>query len=326
MKTHLSRRDTLALCTLAALTRPAAATAPELQDDTWRDHARSRDLPLRLRWPAAPGPWPLLLHSHGLGGSREGGDVWGQAWCDAGFVVAHLQHSGSDTEVLRGGGVSGLQAAGNGQQLLARVADVRAVLDQAAALQREGAPRWRDVRLDAVGVSGHSFGALTTLAVAGQRYPVPGDLSDPRPRAFLALSPSPGRNRLPLQEQFGRITRPFMAVTGSLDGDPFGAHDTGEPRARVYDGLPPGQRALLWLEGADHMSFSGNRRQRINGRGLFQRAAVAQQREDTHHALVARLSTLWWRWRLLGDVQAQALLVQAPGQAGWVAGDRLSLG
>ena len=325
MNSTLTRRDALALCALAACARPAAS-APEVQDDTWRDTARSRDIPLRLRWPGSPGPWPLIVYSHGLGGSRDGGDAWGQAWCDAGFVVAHVQHAGSDTDVLRSGGVGSLRGAGNGQQLLARVADVRAVLDQVAQRQRHDAPRWRDVRLDAVGVSGHSFGAATTLAVAGQRYPVPGDLSDPRPRAFLALSPASSRSRLSLQEQFGRITRPFMVVTGSLDGDPFGSYDTGEPRAQVYDGLPPGQRGLLWLNGADHMTFSGNRRLRINGRGPFQRAPVAQQREDTHHALVARLSTLWWRWRLLGDASAQALLQQAPGDPGWAAGDRLTLG
>ena len=331
MSTPLSRRDTLALCGLSTLdvlagrVRPALAAA-ELQDTAWIDTARRRDIPLRLRWPATPGPWPLLLYSHGLGGGREGGDVWGQAWCEAGFVVAHLQHAGSDTEVLRAGGIGSLRAAGNAQQLLARAADVRAVLDQATRLQRDGAPRWRDVRLDAVGLSGHSFGALTTRAVAGQRHPMPGDLSDLRPRAFLALSPSSSRSRLPLQEQFGGITRPFMAVTGSLDGDPFGSYDTGEPRAQVYDGLPPGLRALLWLDGADHMTFSGNRQQRIRGRGPLQRAAVAQQREDTHHALVARLSTLWWRWRLLSDAAAQVELQRAPAEPGWTAQDRLTLG
>jgi len=330
MPTHrpITRRSTLVLgAALAlALARRARAAAAAVQDETWRDPARDRALPVRLRWPDSPGPWPLLLYSHGLGGSRDGGDAWGQAWCAAGFVVLHVQNPGSDTEVLRSGGMGALRAAGNAQQLFARVADMRFVLDEATRRQRGGDPTWLQVRLDAIGMSGHSFGALTTLALAGQRYPVPGDLSDPRLRAFLALSPSSTRSRLSLQEQFGRITRPFMAVTGSLDGDPFGAYDTGEPRAQVYKGLPPGQRALLWLDGADHMTLGGNRQQRISGRGPFQRAAVAKQREDTHHALLARLSTLWWRWRLLGDGAAQAQLQQAPDAAGWATGDRLTLG
>ena len=335
MAMSMRRRDALILAGAAAVAHQGwAATAP--QDDTWRDPARARDIPVRLRWPTEPGPWPLLLYSHGLGGSLEGGDVWGQAWCNAGFAVLHMQHAGSDIELLRGGGVGGggggggainaLRAGATGQQLIARVADVRFVLDDVTRRQRDGAARWRELNLDAIGMAGHSFGALTTLAVAGQRYPVPGDLSDPRLRAFLAFSPSSSRSRLSLQEQFGRITRPFMAITGSLDGDPFGAYDTGAPRAQVFEGLPSGQRALLWLDGADHMTFSGNRQQRIHGRGPFQRAPVAQQREDAHHAVVARLSTLWWRWRLLGDAAAQAALQQAPAQPVWDAGDRLTLG
>ncbi len=321
----ISRRDAITLA--AALVLPCAVpAATAVHDETWRDAARNRDIPLRLRSPGSPGPWPLIVYSHGLGGSREGADVWGEAWREAGFAVLHMQHPGSDTEVIRSGGLRGLRAAANGQQLIARAADVRFVLDEAMRRQRSGDKAWQAVRLDTVGLSGHSFGALTTLAAAGQRYPAPGDLSDPRPRAFLALSPSSTRGRLSLQEQFGAITRPFMAVTGSLDGDPFGSFETGQPRAQVYEGLPPGQRALLWLDGADHMTFAGNRQQRINGRGPFQRAAMAQQREDVHHALLARLSVLWWRWRLLGDPGAQALLQQPPAESGWAAGDRLTLG
>ena len=147
--TGLTRRATLAWAALAVQAGSARA-APEVQDDTWRDTARGRDIPVRLRWPAHPGPWPLLVYSHGLGGSRQGADAWGQAWCEAGFLVLHLQHLGSDAEVLRRSGLAGLRAAGNGEQLIARAADVRAVLDGAARRQRDGDTRWTLVRLDAV--------------------------------------------------------------------------------------------------------------------------------------------------------------------------------
>jgi predicted dienelactone hydrolase len=306
---------------------PPAQVPAAPQDETWNDPARGRVLPLRLRWPSTPGPWPWLLFSHGLGGSREGGDAWGQAWCEAGFVVLHLQHAGSDIEVQRQGGVELLRAAGTAQQLLARVADVRFVLSEALRRQREGLPGWRDLRPDAIGLAGHSFGAITTLATAGQRFfAAGGDVSDPRPRAFMALSPSPSRTRLTLQQQFGAIQRPCLLVTGSLDGDPFGSYSSGERRAEVYEGLPPGERALLWLDGADHMSLAGNRAARINGRGPFARAAVAQQREDAHHALVAQMSTAWWRWRLLADSQAQLLLQRAAAGGVLGPGDRLTIG
>jgi predicted dienelactone hydrolase len=340
----MQRRQVLPAAIALALTgrdvAGADATTAGIVDETWHDAGRARDLPLRLRVPSTPGPWPLLLYSHGLGGGREGGDFWGEAWRAAGLLVLHLQHPGSDTDVLRrslvgGGGLAGLRSAGNAEQLLARVADVRFVLDEVGRRQRGGQAPWRDLLPGAIGLAGHSFGALTTQAIAGQRYPVAIDLADARPRAFIALSSSMPRGAGAVAAPFEAVTRPFMAVTGSLDGDPFGSFATGESRAAVYDALPPGRRALLWLDGADHMSFAGNASRRIDGSGPFERAALARQRETAHHAVVARVSTLWWRAHLLGDGAAAASLgalsaASAANSAsrpeGWGTGDRLRLG
>ena len=294
-------------------------------EGAWRDAARERDIPWRLRLPAEAGPWPLVLYSHGLGGSREGGDAWSEAWRAAGIAVLHLQHAGSDTESLRGG-VQALRAAVGAEQLVARVRDMRFAIDELARRSVAGEAPWMRLRADAVGIAGHSFGALTTQALAGQRYPVPAALAEPRACAFIALSPSPGRGRaaaMSPREAFGAVTRPFLAVTGSLDGDPFGSHATGEPRARVYEGLPPGQRGLLWLDGADHMSFAGNAERRIRGNALFKRERRAEQQEVRHHALVARITTLWWRAHLLGDADARRALANPVGLE---AGDRFDLG
>ena len=107
-----------------------------------------------------------------------------------------------------------------------------------------------------------------------------------------------------MQQAFGAIRQPFLAVTGSLDGDPFGSYDTGESRAQVYEGLPPGQRALLWLQGADHMSFAGGSARRVPAFGPFRRHGAAAQLEPAHQARVARITTLWWRAHLLHDAQA----------------------
>ena len=290
-------------------------------DETWHDTARSRALPMRIRVPGTPGPWPVVVYSHGLGGSREGGDAWGQAWCQAGIMVLHVQHPGSDGDVFRQG-MQALRAAASAEQLRSRVADVRFVLDELARRQRSGTAPWPHARLDAIGMAGHSFGARTTQALAGERFPVATPLAEPRFQAFMAFSPSSHASR-PVREAFGAVQRPFFAITGSHDGDPFGAFASGESRARVFEGLPSGQRALLWLDGADHSSFAGNVEQRIAGRGLLQREPVALSRETAHHALVARLSTLWWRWRLAGDAAAWE---SGKTQAGLTRGDRLELG
>ena len=261
------RRRVLLLGLLAARAAPAQP-AGSVTDFSWTDPARGRELPLRVRWPAGDGPCALVLYSHGLGGSREGGDAWGNTWAEAGMAVLHLQHPGSDSEVLRSG-MAALRTAATPQQLLARVADVRFVLDELA--RRAAQPPWSRVRQDAIGLGGHSFGAHTVQALAGQRFAQPGSLADQRLQAFVALSPSPGRGGLSLAQQFGAIERPFLAVTGSLDDDPLGRDGAvaldGASRAQVYDGLPSGQRGLLWLDGADHMTFAGNARQPIRWAG-----------------------------------------------------------
>lgn len=301
-----------------ALLMPSAAWAqstgaPTVTDGSWTDSARSRSLPWRLRLPAGAGPWPLVLFSHGLGGSVDAGTVWGQAWAAAGVAVLHLQHPGSDTAVVRAG-LQAWKAAGNAEQWRARVEDVHFVLDELGRRAASGGAPWAQLRKDAIGLAGHSFGALTTQAVAGQRFQVPAQAEDPRPRAFIAFSPSPPRaGRPPLAQAFGGITRPFLAVTGSEDGDPFGGADTGDHRATVYEGLPPGQRALLWLDGADHATFGGQPLARHLARGPLRRRGPAAEREAQHHALVARITSDWWRATLLGDAAARASLAQPQG-------------
>jgi predicted dienelactone hydrolase len=287
--------------------------------ESWRDPRRERELPVRTRWPDGDAPCALIVHSHGLGGNRTGGDVWGQAWQRAGFAVLHLQHPGSDTEVLRRG-VQALRAAASAEQLRARVADMQFAVDEINRRAQQREPGWSRVRLDALGASGHSFGAVTVQALAGQRFPVATPRSaEPRFKAFVAFSPSLGHG-LPAGEAFAGVIRPFLAVTGSLDRDALGRGLSGTDRARVYDALPGGQRALLWLERADHMSFAGHGEQPLRARvGLLKREAAAANLEALHHERVATLTSLWWRAKLLGDAGAAAAL-RAP--AGLGEGDR----
>jgi predicted dienelactone hydrolase len=305
----MQRRHFLLASSWAALASHARATTPDL---TWFDSARSRSLPVRARWPEGDGPCALIVHSHGLGGNREGGDRWGQAWQQAGFAVLHVQHAGSDTEVLRSG-MRALRAAASAEQLLARVADMQFVVDEVTRRSQQREPGWSRVRLDALGASGHSFGASTVLALAGQRFPLAiQGWTEPRFKAFIALSPSPAPRSV--TSAFAEVRRPMLLVTGSLDADALGRGITGADRAGVYDGLPSGQRALLWLHNADHMTFAGNAEQRLRARaGPLKREPVAADLEAQHHDRVAAITTLWWRARLLGDAASAAALLTPPG-------------
>lgn len=299
---------------------PATSSPPssaEGQDDLWRDAARGRDIPWRLRWPEGSGTCPLVIHSHGLGGNRDGAEVWGRAWRDAGIAVMHLQHRGSDTAVLQDGGVRALRSAASAEQLRARVEDVQFVVSELTRRAAAGEAPWSRVRVNALGLSGHSFGAHTVQAVAGQRFARANEIAkDDRIRAFIAFSPSMGRGLSP-QQQFAGVTRPFFCLTGTHDGSPLDDDLTGAERARVYDALPPGQRALLWVDGADHSTFGGGTGVALSRQAArtLKRHEEAVRNEALHQALIARVTSDWWRAHLLDDPSARAAL-RAPAGLG----------
>ncbi len=278
-----------------------AQSVPEARLPTghWRDQSRLRDIPWRLRLPEGDRPCALVVFSHGLGGSLDGGTEWAQAWAEAGIATLHLQHPGSDRAILRGG-PQAVRAAASAEQLIERGHDVQFAVEQLLKLQKEGHGPWARVRPDALGMSGHSFGAQTTLAVAGRDFLVRNapDLSESHFKAFAAFSPSAGH----FPGGIKGITRPMLCRTGSLDSNPLGPERDGRFRRAVYDALPAGAKALLWLDGADHRTFGGGGERGSGGR------------PSAHHSeLIKSVTTDWWRWRLLEDEGAATRLKSPKG-------------
>ncbi|UXH78744.1 alpha/beta hydrolase family protein [Roseateles amylovorans] len=299
------------------------ASGSTVQQGSWRDPQRSREIPWRLRMPGGDQPVALVVFSHGLGGSLDGGTEWAQAWADAGMATLHLQHAGSDRAIWASG-PRGVKAAASAEQLMARGQDVQFAVSELLRLQQLGEGPWRRVRPDALGMSGHSFGAQTTLAVAGRDFQVASapDLTESHFKAFAAFSPAAGLFSGGLKG----ITRPMLCLTGSLDGNPLGQERTGDYRRAVYTALPAGAKAQLWLEGADHMTFGGGGER---GAGFGQRL-LGRQREQApqtlaaHHTyLIKAVTTDWWRARLLDDEEATRRLKSPKGLA---AGDEWEQG
>ncbi|NML06289.1 dienelactone hydrolase [Sphingomonas sp. G-3-2-10] len=271
-----------------------AVAAPVVCDATWHDAQRNRDVPIRVRMPGGSGKAPVILFSHGLGGSVEAGKAWGIAWAEAGFIVIHLQHPGSDGPAVRD---AGAQAAMAPQQLIARVGDVGFAIDEIGKHPRVGACDLARADTTKIGMSGHSFGAHTTQAVAGQRFARGSSIADPRIRAAVAFSPAPPmRGPGTDTDAFGAIAIPFFSLTGGEDEvalTPVKAAD----RQRPYRAMPAGGKYLLVLDGANHAAFGG---QDFSSHGTA---------PDSHvRPIVIRLTTLFWRWTLMGDAQAKAQL------------------
>jgi len=285
---------------LALFVPTAAQAAPAdgvtICDAAWHDAARNRDVPVRIRMPQGSGKAPVILFSHGLGGSLDGGTNWAQAWAKAGFVVVNLQHPGSDRSIIASGRIATAMAPA---QLVARVDDVHFVLDELGRRPREGACDLRRADLAHIGMSGHSFGAHTTQAIAGQRFPVAGIAGDPRVKAAVAFSPSPPM-RGSDATAFGGIGIPFFSITGTQDAAPITPNITAKDRERPFRAMPPGDKYLLVLKGANHMMFNAQD-------GLRGPASTAPPHiRDT----VIAATILFWRAELRGDAAARAQLAQ----------------
>ncbi len=295
--------------------RLLAQTASPLQDEVWTDANRSRAVPALLRWPdgvdtssgnAAGKVQGVVIFSHGMGGRRTGADVWGKAWAQAGMLVVHLQHPGSDNEALRGG-FSALRKANSPEQLLVRVADVKFAIDE---MQRKVAAKqglWADVPLQRLAVAGHSYGARTVQALAGQNYPKANGWSglDKRIKAFVAMSPALGKGTSAVQARADAkaMTRPMLVVSGSLDGEVLNNGETVESRRMVYDVLPAGRKALLYLQGADHLTFAGIDKV-IPSNFLMRREATTLATEVAHQRSVASVTTAWLKAQLFDQPMA----------------------
>ncbi len=65
------------------------------------DEARQREVPLRVYLPAGAKPSPVVLFSHGLGGTRDNCVYLGKHWAARGYVAVFLQHPGSDDSVWK---------------------------------------------------------------------------------------------------------------------------------------------------------------------------------------------------------------------------------
>ena len=240
-----------------------ACATPQTLDLDFTDNARQRTIPLRIRVPEGSGKVPVVIFSHGLGGSRDGGRVWGEHWAAIGYFVIHTQHAGSDIKVLKtglGAPLQRLKRAANGMQLIARAQDVKFVLDEAIRLQAQGDPQFSRIDLNRIAMAGHSFGAMTSLALAGQRYPnTTQTLGDPRIKAFLAFSPQIvqtfTRNDF---DAYSNISRPMLVITGTIDGDMLGNGASPDKRSAVFDLLPSGDKYRVVFENGDHMVFGGD--------------------------------------------------------------------
>jgi predicted dienelactone hydrolase len=228
------------------------------------DRARDRLVPVRLYWPsgaASGAPVPLIVFSHGIGGSRYGYSHLGRHWAEQGYASLHVQHVGSDSQLWHGNLFTlpaRLKQATDESEAIARVADLRYALDQLLASER-------GARIDSARVvaAGHSYGAMTAMLAAGARVERGGRslaLRDTRIRAAILMSAPPFYG----ESDFGPILRgidiPTLHLTTTEDVIRVpGYHSPAADRLRVFEATGSSLKVLAVFEGGSHSVFMDRR-------------------------------------------------------------------
>lgn len=307
MKANITRRQLLVGVGALAIAHGVQA-APyqtpaqdvEIWRGEWRDAKRDRNVPVKIYYPKTGGPYPVIIFSHGLGGSREGYEYLGQYWAAHGYASVHLQHIGSDDAVWKGGG--GMQAMRNTRtpkNALERPRDVSFAIDQITSLNKTALwpPRGK-VDLQKIGVAGHSFGANTTLLSSGMKLGVAGmSFADPRLKAAIAMSaPKPALKNY--DSIYGNVHLPIFHLTGTKDESPLDTPGASAIDRRLpFDHIRGADQYLVTFTDGDHMVFSGQRR-----------GNQPLPTDARNHTLIQQATTAFWDTYLRGDEKAKTWL------------------
>lgn len=268
---------------------------------TVKDSARDREIPLRVYLPSQIEKAPVILFSHGLGGSKENGKYLANHWSKRGYVAVFMQHPGSDESVWKEARplarFSTLKEAASGKNLFLRCEDVKKVIDALEEWNKESQHKLSGrLDLEHIGMCGHSFGAYTTQGVSGQSFPlIRQKYTDPRIDAACAFSPAAPAVR-GKGDAFQSVKIPWMLMTGTEDSSPIG-DQSPESRREVYPALTDSidRYEIVLFEGT-HGAFGDG--ERLN----------AANKNPNHHRVIKGLSTAFWDAYLKEDSSAKSWL------------------
>lgn len=244
------------------------------------DKARDKKLQMTIRYPKAvpqARKLPLIIFSHGAGGSSDAFSELSEHWAGHGYVVIHPTHS--DSLKLRrksGEDLSALRADPDqlrrNVNIVDRIADIRLILDSLEKIEAKFAPlkRGEEGRIDRahMAIAGHSAGAYTAQVALGAKIRTlrPGaagqKLAEDRFRAGIIISGQGLTNRTFQRDSWSEMKKPMMVFAGSLDVAAIG-NETPESRRHPYEFAPPGNKYLVYIAGATHGSYQGKSLSRL---------------------------------------------------------------
>ena len=222
---------------------------------------------------AERGPYPMLVFSHGYGGSGLGAVFFTERIAALGWIVAAPDHHDRYSAVrIRAGQLEDFNRRGllrhareisvcdpeDRDEYLYRLDEMRLVIDRMAASED-----FREV-IDSsrVAVGGHSFGGYTALGLCGT---IKGR-HDPRIKAVLLFSTGAG-GYLFREAELAAVRIPSMLFMGEREKNQLrGSKTMSEIAGKINTNLSP-PKYFLEIKGASHFSFNNrfvdNRRTRL---------------------------------------------------------------
>lgn len=270
----------------------------------------NREIILKMYYPqnTALSNVPMVVWSHGLGGSVDGAAFLSRYLSSNGYVVLHVNHAGTDSSLWEGkpGHAWDIIKATHipRSASLARFGDVPYVLDNLDEFLSDFPEAAEMLDRKNLGMSGHSFGAMTTQVLLGQQFPdeqgILQDYSDPRFKAGILYSPVPAfhlTGELP-DRIYGSIDRPLFHMTGTDDSSPVEGFDYTR-RLTVYEYSHKAEKMLMILNDGDHMIYNGSR------------GKLGQNpNRDLHEEIIKMAALAYWDTKLKHDADAAGWLTK----------------
>lgn len=295
---------------------------------------------------AADTPYPLIIFSHGSGGSRVLSLFYTEHLASHGFVVIAADHPGNNVVNTGAGGILGGSQDFAGSYAL-RPNDVLRQIALAEELNTAGDLAGL-IDLERIGVTGHSFGGWTALSAAGARLDFASlnnwctanegsdgenvcfvrsleqriadirelaalptgawdGTTDARIQAVVALAPW----NAPILD-FAAITTPSLIVVGSGDQITIPERDAYTAYAEIT-----APKALLTLDYAGHYIFIDECPPVFATLNIFDECADVVWDMPRAHDLINHAATAFFLAHLQDDEQAAAALadIEFPGVA-----------
>ena len=203
--------------------------AAQINDVFWNEAVRNAGV--------RQGRFPLVVFSHGNGGTRHQNTFWCDYLASHGYIVVSADHTGNARMTIINGKLITFQPTERANSAKDRPLDVSFLLDKMIEWNRGGDRRFAGrIDTERVAISGMSFGSFTSHWAAD---------ADKRFKAVVAMSGAPPTHT--------NLTVPTLRMLGTEDRT---LGEAGNAAIRKNHEIHQGPAFLLEMKNGGHYSFT----------------------------------------------------------------------